>query len=177
MGLRTKTSRVDDVAYAVARAINDTRRALVSTNAHADVTPELVSGDWRNPTVTAAAVSAANATNAATLLTLCKDIRAILALHFGDSCAHKLADPASIAAEPTATASCITSLNSWKAAYNTHRASTTYHYNADGTNAVAADDATDEATAITLANEIKADLNAHILLALGGHSVRIPGVH
>lgn len=177
MAYQARSKRADEVAYLVAHAVNATRAALVSTNVHKDTTPEMVSGDWRNPTVTAAAVSAANASDAATLLTLCKDIRAILALHFGDSVAHKVADASSIAAEPTDTTTCISSLNSWKSAYGTHIASTTYHYTADATNTIAASNASNEATAITLANEFKTDLNAHIALALGGHGVRIPGVH
>jgi hypothetical protein len=74
-------------------------------------------------------------------------------------------------------AACWTFLNLVKAAYNLHRASTTYHYTADATFVVAAADATDAATGYALATEIKADLNSHIAAALGGSSVRINGVH
>ena len=176
MGFRVN-GKVDAVAYALAKALNDTRRALVSTNFHADTTPELTSGSFKDPSATTAAVSTTNASSEATLITLCKDIRAIGLLHLRDAVAHKVADTSSVSAEPTATASCITFLNAFKATYNTHRASTTYHYNADATNTVTSADATDEASAITLANEIKTDLNAHIAGALGGHGVRIDGVH
>lgn len=179
MGIRCCSPRVDDVAFAVAKAINDTRRALVSTNVHADTTPELTSGSYKNPTVTNAAISAANASDLATLVALCKDIRVIYALHIADSVAHKVADTVDVvaAAEPSNLATAITFLNECKTDYELHRASTTYHYTADATNTIVAADATDQATSQTLANELKTDINAHILAALGGHGVRIPGVH
>jgi hypothetical protein len=59
-------------------------------------------------------------------------------------------------------ATAITALNAIKGFYNTHRASTTYHYNADSTNTITSADATDQSSANTLANELKTDFTAHV---------------
>ncbi len=125
-------------------------------------------------------VTAANATDAASLLTLSKNLVTVYRQHLEDPLyidggvlSHKAVDTAPALTMPTDTASCITALNAIKGDYNTHRASTTYHYNADGTNAVSSSDATDEASAITLANEIKTDLNAHIASAPAASSIRM----
>lgn len=52
-------------------------------------------------------------------------------------------------------------LNEVKTNYNLHIADTDVHINADSDNPVTADDADDEATAYTLANDIKDMMNAH----------------
>lgn len=76
--------------------------------------------------------------------------------------AHKTDDTATVTTADADDEDTLVALaNALKAAYNTHRASTTYHAAADTTNTVSSSDATDEASAITLINEIKADLNAH----------------
>lgn len=125
-------------------------------------------------------VTASNASDAATLLTLTNNIITVYRAHLedpafieGGALSHKVADTAPSLTIATDTASCITALNAIKADYNTHRTSTTYHYNADSTNAVTSSDATDQASAITLANEIKTDLNAHIASAPSGSSIRM----
>lgn len=164
------------ILCALVKAFNADRVARVSTNFHYSKTVEAVSGDFRNPTITDAAIATANASNEATLVALCKDIRAMIILHSKDSVGHKVADavfPAAVATEPSTTATCITFLNAAKAAYAVHIASTTYHPNADGTNTIAAADATDEASAITLANEMKIDVNAHMAAGLAGYSIRM----
>lgn len=158
---------------AAVTGLNELRRAQVSTNFHASRTVDTVGGDFRKPVVSFLAVDAANATNADTLLTLVKELRVTFIKHLADDVGHKVADTSSVAAEPTDTDSCVTWLNAAKATYNTHRASTTYHYNADATNAVSSSDATDEASAITLANEMKTDLNAHMAGALAGFSIDV----
>jgi hypothetical protein len=171
MGAKVR-STTHDALFALVKAHNDTRRALVSTNPHASATGK-VSGSFIDPTFAALAVSAANATNEATLVTLTVQLLAVYAEHIADDVGHKVQDTANViaAAVPTNTATCVTALNELKADYNLHRASTTYHYNADATNAVASADANNEASAITLANEIKTDLNAHIIAALGGFGI------
>jgi len=58
-------------------------------------------------------------------------------------------------------------LNEVKAQFTAHMADDTVHVAADVTNAVSAADATNQATAITLANELKTDLNGHF--ADAGH--------
>jgi len=61
----------------------------------------------------------------------------------------------------TNTSSAIVALNEFKARWNPHCASTASHRSADATNVVAAADAFDQATAITLAIACKAALLAH----------------
>jgi hypothetical protein len=58
-------------------------------------------------------------------------------------------------------------LNDMKAKYNAHIASVAHHLNADAANVVAAADATDLATSITLVNAIKAAYNLHRVEAVG----------
>lgn len=171
MGAKVR-STTHDALFALVKAHNDTRRALVSTNVHASPTGR-ASGNFAEPTFTTLSVTAANATNEPTLVTLTLQLLAVYAEHLGDDVGHKVKDAVNViaAATPTNTATCITALNELKADYNLHRASTTYHYNADATNAVTSADATDLASAQTLANEIKTDLNAHIAAALGGTGI------
>lgn len=171
MGAKVR-STTHDALFALVKAHNDTRRALVSTNVHASATGR-VSGDFTNPSFAALAVTAVNATNEATLVALTVQLLAVYADHVADDVAHKVRDGVNVvaAAVPTNTATCVTALNELKADYNLHRASTTYHYTADATNAVSSADANNEASAITLANEIKTDLNAHIIAALGGFGI------
>jgi hypothetical protein len=124
------------------------------------------------------------ATTLAELLPLVQDILNCVLNHATDnysargatgSAAHKVVDttlsatyvPSYVVDLTTAVAT----VNAVKAWYNTHRASTTYHGVADSTNATAATDATDLASAITLANELKTDINAHLALALASQPV------
>lgn len=89
------------------------------------------------------------------------------------SAAHKVVDgSAEFLAIPEADtvvslATVYTALNAVKAWKTVHCPSTTYHYAADSTYAVtSAADANSQASGDTLANELKADLNAHFALAL-----------
>lgn len=59
----------------------------------------------------------------------------------------------------------VTRANALKVAYEAHRADTDLHSSADSTNAVSAANATNLATAQTLLNELKADINAHLAVA------------
>lgn len=127
-------------------------------------------------------VTAANATDLASCITLTNNLIVVYRAHIedpayieGGALSHKVADPAPALVIATDLASCITALNAIKADYNAHRASTTYHYNADSTNAVTSSDATDQSSANTLANEIKTDLNAHIASAPAAPSIRMVG--
>lgn len=119
------------------------------------------------------AITAANASDLATSLTLAEQIRGVYNTHLDSDAAHKIKDPKPALTAATTLATAITLANAIKADYNTHRASTTYHYNADATNVITSADATDQASAITLANEIKTDLNAHIASAPTGYSIRM----
>jgi hypothetical protein len=78
---------------------------------------------------------------------------------------HKV-DDATVEINPDGTTQAIvqTMINSLKAKYNTHLGSTTYHAAADATNTIAAADMSDLATGYTLANEMKGDFAAHVIL-------------
>lgn len=178
-----KLERQDQpLIYALVKALNETRVALVGSNVHYETTESGVGlGHWRNPVHTDLAVDAANASDLATLITLCEGsgatlgIRQVYNRHIADAEAHKQADTTNTIAAATVTdlATAQTFLNEVKTDYNAHIGSTTFHAAADATNTVTAANATDQATAETLANEIKTDLNAHITAALAGHGIRV----
>jgi hypothetical protein len=109
-------------------------------------------------------ITAANASDLPTLVTLTRQIVAKTAQHAASTVAHKVVDETFVTtvASVVDLASAIVALNAIKALINTHIASTTYHYNADSTNGIAATDATTQGTAQTLANEIKTDFTAHV---------------
>lgn len=115
-------------------------------------------------------ISAANATDLASSLTLCRQIVGVYLAHLDNDAAHKIKNPkpAITVESVVALASAITAANAVKSSYNTHRASTTYHYNADATNVVTSSDATDQTSLNTLLNELKTDLNAHCASAPAG---------
>jgi hypothetical protein len=110
-----------------------------------------------------------------TLLTLTKAIVATVLAHATDttplgptgSTAHKAVDTTLSSTITVASvvdlASAETALNAVYTWYNTHIASTTYHYNADSTNAASSASATTQASADTRASDIKAKLNAHMV--------------
>lgn len=124
-------------------------------------------------------VTAANATDLATSLTLVKQMMAVYAFHIADTLAHKAADTTNTVAATIVSvvdlASAITAANELKAAFNAHIASTTFHYNADATNTVAAANATDQTSLDTLANAIKTALNAHMASGPAAKSLRLVG--
>lgn len=143
------------------------REAAVSTNFHLQVSQDAAG--------TALAVTSANASDLATLLTLTNEIISVGKNHLLDTGAHKASDavswPAFGAAVDLATAQ--TALNLMKASYNTHIALTTKHYNADAANGIIAADGSNQATCETLANEIKTDLTAHIASGLAGDTIEL----
>lgn len=65
-------------------------------------------------------------------------------------------------ADATNAATAYALANSLKAKFNTHAAATAFHFAADSTNKVKADDADEVAKLVLLANEIKGDFNAHL---------------
>lgn len=86
---------------------------------------------------------------------------------------HVAAESATAPTRPTTLAAAYTLINAAKAAYNTHIASTTYHFNADSTNACATTDASSLSTLQTLANAFKTKLNAHMADAPSAPSLRL----
>lgn len=124
------------------------------------------------------AAASASSTDLATSITRTRECVALFKTHFADTLAHKVVDPnAGLAALtvggvydlPTA----IAAANAIKAAYNLHRASTTFHYNADATNATTSADATDQASLNTLVNELVTDFTAHIASGPSAPSLRV----
>lgn len=119
-------------------------------------------------------ITAANASDLPTSLTLVNQIMGVYKFHMADTLAHKVAGVALASytrAKSLATA--ITLANDIKAKYNTHRASTTFHYTADSTNATTSSDATDQGSLDTLLNELKTDINAHMASGSAVKSLRI----
>lgn len=118
------------------------------------------------------AVTAAAASDADTLLTLTRALAIAFVTHLRDTVAHTVADsandpddtltPGEIAADAQDTTSCITLLNTIKAAYNAHRGESGVHPLDDSGHAITSPDATDLASANTLANELRTDFNAHM---------------
>lgn len=120
-------------------------------------------------------------TDLPTLLALVNEITGVLDFHFVDTLSHKVADTTDAGTDGAIgaaidAASAVTSINASKAAYNVHIASTTYHYNADSTNGCATADATDQASAITLANAMRTKVTAHMADAPAAPSFRAIGM-
>lgn len=122
-------------------------------------------------------VTAATATDLPSACLMLAQIVGVLTFHFSDLLAIKVVDPTALPSPITATdyvlATAITAANLAKASYNTHRVSTTYHYNADSTNTLATADSTDLASLITLVNATKTAVNAHIASAPASASLRL----
>ena len=135
----------------------------------------LTTGDHFNYGVSTTTVSAANAADLPTTLTLCTNIDGVLRLHLASTLVHKAADVTDVPANavPIDLPSTITYLNDVKTKLNTHLASTAYHFFADGTNTLTAANAADLPTSITLANQIKSFLNLHMSIAPAGQSVLV----
>lgn len=119
-------------------------------------------------------ISAANASSLATSLTLVNQILFVYKFHMADTLAHKVTGVALASyASATDLTSAIARANDIKAKYNTHIASTTFHYNADSTNTISSADATDQSSLNTLLNELKTDINAHMASGPAGKSLRL----
>lgn len=120
-------------------------------------------------------ITAADATDLPTSLTLVNQMRALSLFARADTLAHKAADTATITAPAATTlATAITLANELKADHNTHCGSTSWHYNADSSNTVATTDAsTTQGQLDTLLNALKAAINLHMADAPAAHSLRL----
>lgn len=168
----------DAVLASTVRALNDTRRTLVSTNVHYDTTASPTTGDVRSPVAAALTVTAANGDGTLPVaLTLVNEIKTIYGIHIADTHSHDAADTTNTvaAADGTDLATAQTLANELKTDYNAHRSEAGVHPTNDAGNIVVAANATDQATLDTLINEIKVDLNGHMAAALGGHGVQLIG--
>jgi hypothetical protein len=163
------------LAHTLVKINNDQNdaAALAAGKFHRDITGVPAAGDaYRNALPsTPSVVSAANASDLPSLITLNNQLVSVMRNHFGDDSAHKIANGAYqavldgygaplAASAPLATV--IPSVNAMKVVLNLHMPMTTLHLNADNTNTVSAANATDQASANTLANALKASLNAHM---------------
>jgi hypothetical protein len=131
------------------------------------------------PTFTLLQVTAAAATNLATSCVLANQIKGVLKTHFLDASAHLKADLVNdgyldgysfvdgySTVDPPAQgiadlASVIVLLNGEKAVFNKHLSQSGVHVSTDG-RTVATTDATDQTSANTLANALKAAVNLHV---------------
>lgn len=163
----------DAVSYALVAANNQRITDSIGSSFHRAQT-ESVSADYRNPVITRLRVTAANASDLATSVTLVNAIKAAMNLHFADDLAHNTALSSAVAtADATDLATGITLGNALKSALNTHLTASNVHFNNDGTNSVAATNASDQSTLNTLLNEMKGDINAHIAGAPAGSWIKI----
>jgi len=142
--------------------------AELESRVHADRSSESA-GARDLPSSTALEVTAPNATNLATAITLALDLKRVAFAHFRDDLAHKEAGEFDLGVvDPTNEASLVAWCTAYKVEHNGHLEDTDKHLIADVTNAIAASTPTDLAECITLLNEAKTDLNAHILDAPTG---------
>jgi hypothetical protein len=163
-----------DMLYALVAANNQRLVDGISTSFHLDQTARTTRTDYRNPTITRVTVTAADATNLATSLTLVNDIRSVVDTHFADTIAHDSATSAAITiAVGTDLTTAVALANDLKAKFDTHREAANVHFTDDTTNDVTNADATDQTTLNTLVNEIKVDVNAHVASAPVGAFISI----
>lgn len=111
------------------------------------------------------AISAADATNHPTSVTLLGDIKTQMAAHDAQSGVHTVNDTITTSSSVN-TGVLFDLLNELKTDYEAHRVLTAggVHGAADSTNAVTAANATTTATAVTLANDLKTQYEAHRIL-------------
>jgi hypothetical protein len=173
--LAAMAAAVNDLKAYVLTALRSANADLVSIAADsvAFATPALADPGSHNDRSESTIVSA-DASDLGTSLTLVNEILGIYHFHMADTLAHKTAGVALASyTRATTLATAITRANDIKSKYNTHRASTTYHYTADSTNVTSSADATDQSSLNTLLNELKADINAHVVSGPVGKSIRL----
>ncbi len=151
--------------------------AVAASKYHADATTTApTTGDYSAPVAGAAALCAtANGSTTPTDCALANALGALLVAHFADALAHKVADTTNSAALIAAVAipavdagTFVTLATAIQTAWNAHDGSTVFHYTAD-TN----DDATsisNQSTARTSINAVKAAYNLHVVSAPAGSS-------
>ena len=124
-------------------------------------------------TVTFSSLSGSDADATTAALNAAYEIAWVFYKHRTSSLEHVAAESATAPAKPATLAAAYTLINAVKAAYNTHIASTSYHFNADSSNEVSTTDASSLSTLQTLANAFKTKLNAHIVSAPSAPSLRL----
>ena len=155
----------DNIAYALPAVINAlkeeaARGGFATPKPHKDITSR-TRGDWKSLAQQTLSVEGGMPDGSLPkLLEISRQLVVYAKRHYGDVLAHKAADPAPTPAVPADLPGAIAALNALKAAHNAHAVDTTFHYVAD-TNLVTAPDATDQASADTLAADLMATQRAH----------------
>lgn len=164
----------DAILYAFVTQHNLKQEAAVASFFHSDITQTTNSSDYRNPSVTNLLVTAANATDLPTSLTLANQLQAYLNVHWQDAYAHKTAvSPKDTTAKAIDLATGITLANALKAAINVHLTASNVHWTNDGTNTVATTNASDQTSLNALLNALKTAYNAHVISAPTGSMIQI----
>jgi hypothetical protein len=126
----------------------------------------------------------AAATDLPTAVQVINEVEAVYHFHTGDRLAHAVPDTTNVESTAKANASvtdgglagAMALANDQKAKFNAHLTQSTVHYNNDGTNAVAAANATDLPSLITLVNALRTSIIAHMANAPAAPSLRVvPG--
>jgi len=174
MAMKIQKNAITRAVAAIAVEINRLRVAAVGSNVHA-CAAQLSNLNTDPPTVSALAVTAANASDLPTSLVLGNAIIGFYIQHFADTDAHKVADATSLPAQGACVdlATSITAMTLLKATHATHIASTTVHYNADATNTLLTATPTDQTSLNTFLNAAKTAINAHTAGALAGFHIRL----
>lgn len=163
------------LTYALVAAHNAEQLALVSTT-YFHLKPMTVTDmtDYQRPTEANISVSSANASDLTTSLALVNELKVLMNAHFRDDVAHDSAVSAEVTTvDATDLATAQTLANALKTAWNTHLSAANVHYNNDGTNAIAAANASNQGTLNTLLNEMKTDFVAHFLNAPPGTYINV----
>ena len=162
--------RLSDRAVLMALLSTHNTKSVTRAGAffHYDISSLPAAGSTEQaPTSTPDVPLSATPTDLPSSITAVNELQTIFLRHGVDVLAHKVADSAevaTIAAVPVAVdqGTVDTLANALKAAWNTHIASTTYHPNADSTNAIGAANATNLSTGITLITALQAAFINHI---------------
>jgi hypothetical protein len=166
----------DCIAYALVVANNQMLLDNISTKFHLTAYEATTQTDYKNPTLTRATITTADATVDTEAWALVNEIKVLADAHFTDTIAHDTATSAAVTiADATDTASAVSLANELKANFNTHFTASNVHYTNDDTNTVTNSDATDDPTLQVLVNELKAMANAHVVSAPSGTYINIVG--
>jgi hypothetical protein len=165
-----------ELVYALVTAWNEYLALDVGSNFHYDVTSRMTSTDYRNPTRESNLIEGDDCTDTATAIVLVNEIWQKLNVHFADTMAHASAVSAAIGtATATTLATAITRAEAIRTAYTAHLSASNVHATNDSTNTITAATATNEATLVTLVNELKEEHDDHIEGAPQGRMIRIIG--
>jgi len=163
--MATVLRNTDPMAPVIATAVNDIKAQIGhGSSFHLDASE--------------VTVTAANATDGPTAITLANNILAVFKFHASDLLAHKANDAtvdADLAALSPCTdnTTCIALVLAMCTAFTAHLDSTTANYADDSTNDLSSSTVTTIGQAETVATDMKAKLNAHMASAPAAKSIRL----